>query len=300
MKKFYILALVTIFAMPMFAQRLTPEERANRDYSSWLPQAGDFSIGFGLDPISTFVGNMFNGNAGNSLGSLTGESLSIKGVNVPTISVMGSYMLSDKLAVRANIALKMGNSTTRSQVLDVTDPKGMMKVMDRMTNHNNSGSLSAGIEYRVGSNRPIQAVFGAGLLYGFDVSNVSYHYGNAYEKKYSNSLGYINVNAPDNSVKLTDARTVAKYNINGNHGFGAYGSIGVEWFVAPQVALGANVNLKLAYVWEGKAATKYEGWDTVSASVKKYKSVDEAYNSHFNFGTDNIGCNLYVAFYFHK
>ena len=51
MKKIISIMLVAALAMPMFAEKRTPEERANADYSAWLPQQGDFSIGFNLYDI---------------------------------------------------------------------------------------------------------------------------------------------------------------------------------------------------------------------------------------------------------
>ncbi|HCS87094.1 MAG TPA: hypothetical protein DIW30_01255, partial [Bacteroidales bacterium] len=78
--------------VPVFAAELDKkEQKVNRDYSEWLPAAGDWSLGFSLDPIASFVGNMFNGNTGNSLNNLAGESM----VN-NMVSIMGGYMITDQ------------------------------------------------------------------------------------------------------------------------------------------------------------------------------------------------------------
>ena len=42
---------------------------------------------------------------------------------------------------------------------------------------------------------------------------------------------------------LPSARPLSIHSADLIHAVGAYGSIGVEWFVAPKIALGANVNL---------------------------------------------------------
>ena len=81
MNKIAAAVLAVGLALPAFAQeqgsssgKETPAQRAERDYSSWLPSAGEFSIGFGLDPLSTWVGQLFNGhNTGNALGKLHGD-----------------------------------------------------------------------------------------------------------------------------------------------------------------------------------------------------------------------------------
>ena len=82
MNKIAAAVLAVGLALPAFAQeqggssngKETPAQRAERDYSSWLPSAGEFSIGFGLDPLTTWVGQLFNGhNSGNALGKLHGD-----------------------------------------------------------------------------------------------------------------------------------------------------------------------------------------------------------------------------------
>ena len=67
MKKILSIMLAAALAMPMFAEKQSIEERGNADYSSWLPQEGEFSIGFSVDPFANFLGKMFStgANPGN-------------------------------------------------------------------------------------------------------------------------------------------------------------------------------------------------------------------------------------------
>ena len=60
--KIFTLALSLLVATVAFADgadKPSPEERAKRDYTSWLPAQGDMSIGFSLDPVNTLLGTMF-------------------------------------------------------------------------------------------------------------------------------------------------------------------------------------------------------------------------------------------------
>ena len=100
MKKIILTAFSLLLTLGLFAQEapIQAEESAKSGDVSYLPEAGDFSIGFTIDPIATFVGNMFNGNTSNRLEPLHGE-----GLNNPCVSMMGKYLLQDNFAIKANI-----------------------------------------------------------------------------------------------------------------------------------------------------------------------------------------------------
>ena len=94
MKRLISMMLIAIFALPLLAEETVASEPAAKkvvkDYSEWLPKQGDASIGFSLDPLATFVGNMFNGNLSNGLGDLAGEPL-LDGITAaPMVSIMGT------------------------------------------------------------------------------------------------------------------------------------------------------------------------------------------------------------------
>lgn len=309
MKKVISILLAAVLAVPMFAQRPTPEERANADFSAWLPQEGDWSLGFGLDPIASFIGNMFNGTTWNGLNALQGESLADPVAMPRMASIMGSYMLTDKLAVRANIGLGIYGSTERQYVQDdaalFLNPYSTQDGLDVHKSLNLGASFSAGIEYRVGKRR-VQGVFGAGLTYGFwGISKDSYSYYNAITEANQAPSQQIyapaTITLPAKFNYLQNARLLENSaDLGHSHMVGIYGSAGVEWFVAPKIALGLNVNLLLDYQWTAARTQKWEGWNPVLAQRQEIIVHDKAPQDGFTFTTDNIGANLYVAFYFGK
>ena len=315
MKKFLGILLVASLAVPaMYAhEKETPEQRAAKDYSSWLPVQGDFSVGFSLNPIATYVGNMFSGYTGqNSLGDLTGEpmAMDIIGAN-PMASIMGSYMLTDKLGVKANVGMGISVKSENHYVLDdealFLDPLSQAKVVDKRKGSMAYGSIAVGVEYRVGKTRPVQGVFGAGVNYAFGSASYKFSYGNAITEM--NQKPTINEDASTSGFIVTPsytaaagympaARPVALKADNMIHLLGVYGSVGIEWFVAPKIALGANVNVGLYYEVNPATAYVYEGWNTMTLQVEEYTERVSPASHGFHFGTDNIGANLYVAFYF--
>ncbi len=315
MKKFLGILLVAALAVPAMSahEKETPEQRAAKDYSTWLPAQGDFSVGFSLDPIATYVGTMFGGyTSKNDLEDLAGEPLamSIIGAN-PMASIMGSYMLTDKLGIKANVGMGISVKSENHYVLDdealYLDPLSHAKVVDKRKGSMAYGSIAVGVEYRVGKTRPVQGVFGAGVNYAFGSVSYKYSYGNAITELNqtptistdASTSGFIV--APSYAAAagyMPNARPLSLTADNLIHLLGVYGSVGIEWFVAPKIALGANVNVGLYYEINPATAYLLEGWNTMTLQVENYTEKVTPASHGFHFGTDNIGANLYVAFYF--
>ena len=317
MKKILSIMLAAVLAVPMFAgEKPTPEERAKADYSAWLPEAGEWSLGFNLNPLAMFVGNLFNGSVGNTLNPMAGQSLGgnnpIAPLGAPNMaSIMGTYMATDKLAIRANIGLGIYAWNERAYVIDdaakFLNPYSTLEGLDKKHSSNYGASFSLGAEYRVGKTRPVQGVFGAGLTYGFwSVRSVEYSYYNAITDVNQNpSNGGLYVGAP-NAKFATDysfidnPRLLKDYTAQGTHILGLYASAGIEWFVAPKIALGVNVNVLLDYQWNPSRVEMWEGWNRFTQQRQEITIHDRAMQDGFTFSTNNIGANLYVAFYFGK
>lgn len=304
--KIFTMALSLLVATAAFADgadKPTPEDKAKKDYSSWLPAQGDMSVGFSLDPLATFAGNLFNGNLDNTLEDLAGEPLLYRQLPNSCVSIMGTYMLTNELALRANIgfgySLKQNNFFVQDDAAVAFDDLSNAKVIDQMNSQILSGSFSAGIEYRLGKRLPIQGVFGAGLSYACGMSKSTYAYGNAITQLNQNPSMNSEMPATEAVTKyLPNARLLSVQSSDMIHMVGVYGSVGIEWFVTPKVALGANVNLGIYYELNPSETYVYEGWNTITEQVDQHTELVAPASHGFHFGTDNIGASLYMAFYF--
>jgi hypothetical protein len=304
--KIFTMALSLLVATAAFADgadKPTPEDKGKKDYSSWLPAQGDMSVGFSLDPLATFAGNLFNGNLDNTLEDLAGEPLLYRQLPNSCVSIMGTYMLTNELALRANIgfgySLKQNNFFVQDDAALAFDDLSNAKVIDQMNSQILSGSFSAGIEYRLGKRLPIQGVFGAGLSYACGMSKSTYAYGNAITQLNQNPSMNSEMPATEAVTKyLPNARLLSVQSSDMIHMVGVYGSVGVEWFVTPKVALGANVNLGIYYELNPSETYVYEGWNTITEQVDQHTELVAPASHGFHFGTDNIGASLYMAFYF--
>ena len=316
MKRIAIAALAVAMAVPALAQeqggssngKETPAQRAERDYSAWLPSAGEFSIGFGLDPLSTWVGQLFNGTAGNTLGKLHGDPMT----STPNIGIMGSYQLSSQLGIKANIGFNNANKSAIEYVLDdaalFANPLSEAKVADHGVRKTKMMSFALGADYRIGGKHAVQAVLGAGLIYTRNSTFYKFAYGNAITEanQAPTSYNFGATSAPfDGEVDNTKtphgfmpaARMTEK--ASATNTFGVYGSVGVEWFFVPKVCLGANVNIQLTQERSARGYETWEGWNTSTQQLDEaHTDLGTAKSSTTTFATSHLGSNLYISFYF--
>lgn len=302
--KIFTLALSLLVATVAFADgadKPSPEERAKRDYTSWLPAQGDMSIGFSLDPVNTLLGTMFKDSEYTPSFDLTGDPLLNQELPNSLVSIMGTYMLTDNLGIRANLGfglfIKNYNAYAINDAAVMLDPLSNAKVIDQFGYKSFSGSFALGVEYRLGK-RAVQGVFGGGLNYACGTASMNYAYGNAITEMNQNPT----ISEPGLYQEvvpyLPSARPLSIHSADLIHKVGAYGSIGIEWFVAPKVALGANVNIGVYYEFNPARAEVYEGWNTITEAHTTHTELVAPASHGFQFGTDNIGANLYMAFYF--
>ena len=286
-------------------------------FKDFTPKAGDYSVGLSANPIVNFVGNMFNGTIGQGIGSVGGSVLAPSVSNMPyfpTVSIMGKYMLTDEIAARVNIGFMVNRVNDANYSIDdnalFLDPLSQAKVENGMRQSANGGSLSAGLEYRIGSDR-VQGVFSGSLMYSFSSTSQSFTYGNGItaenQKPTINSVGSIETEAGvarpswgNGYVALAgmpNARPL-EYSANGFHSIGLVGGVGIEWFLGSQLSLGAEVNLAMIYTSNPGVYAEFEGYNTLSGSVVEHTELLAPSSSQFTFGTQNVGGNLSLNFYF--
>lgn len=295
-------------AVPSFAG-----DKEQKDYSAYLPEAGDIALGLNLNPVTNFLGQMFNNSVNGSINNdqIGGSGLlwnqdvaTTEGFALPMVSIQGKYFLDDNIAVRANIGMVLNRQNRHEYVQDdaavAADPLSQDKVEDAYHASVTGGSLSAGIEYRMGKNHRFQGVFSGNLLYSFYTAKTTWDYGNGITEVNQtpsidgvvNTMGYVAMGTNIPSARVTKASADV------NHTIGLVGTVGIEYFVAPKIAIGAEVDLALLYSWRPSQTATYEGYNTLSGTVDEYINKVSPKSSDFVFGTQNIGGNLYLMFYF--
>ena len=163
MKKI-ILAAVAVFAFGSAnAQELDLKSKRGENF---LPEAGDWAVGFNADGVFSYVGNAFNGTDGN-------DAPSVGFQNAGTF--VGKKFITDKSAYRvvANFAVGSNSVTTGTEKLTFSEFK-----------------LAAGLgkEWRKGKTR-LQGFYGADAL--LNVSSAKFKETNTgYEKTTKDGLAF--------------------------------------------------------------------------------------------------------------
>lgn len=296
MKKYIAsLAIAAVAAAgTMVSAQEAPSCAAKKQY---LPEAGDWALGVDVVPLVKAIGGAFNSDEQVPVGGnpFTYDTQ----FPSPTVSVMGKYMLTDKWGIRVNLGVLVKAKNHRLYTADdlgnYLHPDSYAKVVDNEKTTRSGGSLMAGAEYRLGKRR-VQGVFGFGVLFGFSTNKTSYSYGNEiteFNRTPSTALSPATFSDVPAGYRLTEA-----YTDGPNFAVGAYASAGVEWFVAPKIALGADVNLNIYGIIASQGYVKSEGYNEAYRRVEERTDLVTPGDRSFNLGTDNVGGSLYMTFYF--
>lgn len=279
---------------------LWAEEKQQKQY---LPEEGDWALGIDVVPILKYIGNAFNGTDGsNGLDHVGGTPFTSghfgnQGL-MPTVSIMGKYMLTDEWAVRANVGLMISSANDKAYSPDdkalLTNPFSEAKVVDGARYDRNGMSMLLGAEYRKGARR-IQGVFGAGLLFAFQNSKETYSWGNALTEINQSPTSHAFANMPN---LPTGYRALKQNGAGSDFYLGLTGSAGIEWFVAPKIALGAEVNLSLYYIFGTQTYVESEGYNATLGKVETRTDLYAPGSNGIYFGTESLGGSLYMTFYF--
>ena len=274
---------------------------AQEEKKQYLPEAGDISISFSLNPVLRYVGNMFNNATDNTLGNLGGVPATSEiedwNANInPDVSIMGKYMLTDEIGLRANIGLITRHNKNNVYVRDdkavALNPFDESKLVDSRRTDNTGLTVMLGGEYRLGKRR-VQGVFGAGLIVGYKSTATTY--------TYANQITPINQNPTDgfNAKTSNDYKYRILTNKSGRDVItGLTCSAGIDWFVAPKIALGAEVNLTGYYLIGSQQYQISEGYNSSTKKVEQRTDLVSPGDNTWYIGTDNIGGSMYISFYF--
>lgn len=302
MKKSIILTAVLAFLCTALSAK---DGKEKKDVSEYLPEAGDFAISVSANPFINFVGNIFNNTVNQAIGTFGGDPYDAGGINQPAlaVSIAGKYMLTDELGLRVNLGWIHDANTLNRYVQDDAElennPLSGKKLTDSYITRESGGSFSAAIEYRVGKRR-VQGVFSAGLMYAFSYDRTKYTYGNAITEINQNPATAFPLLSAVDPVPdgFSSMRYLSKFSDSPSNYAGLILSAGIEWFVAPKVSIGGEVNISALYNWTKATYYTGEGFNTLSNAVETWTELESPSSHGFSFGTGNIGSNLSVTFYF--
>ncbi len=283
MKKRLLFVAAILTATATFAQ----DGLTSKKGEAYLPEAGDWSIGFDASSFTTYVGNLANGGSNGALNmgwmnNTVGQEIRMKMFKDETTA----YRL------RGRIGTSSTTNTVNGKYDADADPStaDVDYSVETKVSQGFSVVLGAGIEKRRGNTR-IQGYYGGevyfGLLGGQTTTTAD-----------SRAL------SDDYTGGATSEATARETENKGGSTFtlGLGGFIGVEWFFAPKVSLGAEYGygLGMRSTGEGEVTSEYWGIPTGStATTASLQTVTSkgASSSAFSFDTQLRG-NINLNFHF--
>jgi hypothetical protein len=260
MKKIFTIMCAFLLAISVSAQSWT--DRWTDD--SYLPEDGNWSIGFDATSSLNYFGNLFNSSAtAPTAGYVEGFEQTI----------YGKLMTSNVEAWRVRAGLNMHKAVDNEDVQDnsSSDPDAMV------TNKNSIGNTNInlwfGKEYRKGNTR-LQGVYGAEAGLGISSATEKNDYGNSAEY---GGTGMIE----DKSGM--------------NLGVMLRGFIGFEYFMMPRISIGGEYGWGFSYKSMGGGSTTNLSWDGATSNEN---TTDNANDSEIGFMNDNATGSLVLRMYF--
>ena len=241
MKKLLFIACLFSLGLTATAQEqpsATPTPLLNKKGHSILPETKDWSIGFDANFIIDYFGNLFNNSTSNPGGRpnyLTPNTIIVKYMKNPRTAWVGMVRI-------GNVATSI-SSPIIDQNSTVTPP---FLTTDTWKNDSLNVTLGAGFQKFRGRGR-LQGVYGASLAVSLGRLKDTYTYGNIIDDTHpvngdtssstynstnfgTGITGFSNING---TGRITEAKSGTFF------GLGVRGWLGIEYFVATKISLGA-------------------------------------------------------------
>jgi hypothetical protein len=297
--KITLVLVICSFAWMSQAQQVERKDKPG------LPKAGDIGLGIDLVPVLDYVGNIFNSTTNNSWGSFGGEPVLPVGLPVPTVSISGRYMLTDNIALRANVGMLGRTLSQQLYVRDdaafFNDPLSEAKITDTYKQSRSGMIVSLGSELRRGYHR-IQGYAGLSVIYGFEAMTDVYEYANAVteinQTPSRNNAAFFVTPAPVGIPYWTQTYVTGRYQDGNMQYVGLEGVVGVEYYITSYLSLGGEVSLYALQMFSSKSFQKQEGFNSLTNQVETRTELLSPSSRMFSYGTDNLGGKLYMMFYF--
>ena len=214
MKRIFTVLSAVMLTCSLSAQKWT--DRWTDD--SYLPESGNWSIGFDATSTLNYFGNLFNSGATAPTADYVSDF---------DQTIYGKLMTSDDEALRVRLGIKMYKEVDRTDVAD-GDPNADANatVVNKESVGETDINLWVGKEWRRGSSR-IQGVYGAEAGIGMESKTTTNEYGNPAQYGGTGPL------------KVRDGLDL---------GIGLRAFIGAEYFVLPSMSIGAEYGLSLIHI----------------------------------------------------
>lgn len=234
-----------------FAQDLTSKKG-----EPYLPEAGDWAIGFDAAPFLTYAGQLFGNAASNS-------SPAVNYVGNMPWGITGKMFKDEKTAYVGMLRIGMTTTTTENKVLDQTNTSTTPKyVVDEYKAADHNILLGAGMEWRRGKTR-LQGYYGGMVWLSLGGMKDTYTYGNVISATYLTPVS-TDWTMPTPQAGTAMGTRITENKPGGSFGFGVRGFIGAEYFILAKISIGAEYGWGIGLKSTGDGTMKTESFDVPS------------------------------------
>ena len=263
MKKIFTILSAVMLTCSLSAQTWT--DRWTDD--SYLPEEGNWSIGFDATSSLNYFGNLFNSGATAPTADYVSDF---------DQTIYGKLMTSDDEAWRVRVGIKMYKEINRTDVADVLavangDPDATVENKESVGE--TDINLWFGKEWRRGGAR-LQGIYGAEAGIGMESKTTKNEYGNS--AQYGGT----------GNIKVRDGMDL---------GIGLRAFIGAEYFVLPSMSIGAEYGWGFYYEFQGGGSTTTLSYVAGSDVETKTQNAND---NEIGFKNDNATGSLVLRLYF--
>jgi hypothetical protein len=275
-----------------------------------VPPAGSSAIGIVVNPVSGIRANsIFQAGdfIGNAIVAQAASPYQMFILADPMISFRYKYKINSTTAFRASLGFSGAKFNYKEFILDdithKVDPLSTDQVEDIIHFGMIGGGMNVGLEFSGGTGN-LRFTGGFGVVYSFGGGSMRFTYGNTMTEDNPaptvmpliDSLrgkGYFY------DINLANARPLERYNVGIEHAFGLSLDLGIEWFFAKNLSLGASVNLTpLIFAIQPETYTNFEGYSITDKSVMNFAKKISSGSNYLLYGTENIGLLISINYYF--
>lgn len=275
---------------------INAQELKSKKGENYLPEKGDWSIGFNPEGLFRYVGNIFNGTDNNNAPNVD---------FLKTGVIVGKKFITAKEALRAtvNLDINSGKIITPSYFRDTAIPNptpGESPILAppicktlTATNSNFNVTLGIGKEYRRGKTR-LQGFYGADVLLNIKSSKID------------SSTQYVKGFGDQSSYNRSDYTKSITHTSGLGIGFTVQGFMGAEYFLFPKISVAAQYNYGLSFRYQAlsKEIHKFtgvgiQGLPAASAAAAYYSDFTKQGPKDNSIGIGGVGVgSISMNFYF--
>ncbi len=259
-----------------------------------LPEQGDIAVAINAVPIFNFIGNMFNGTVGNTVG------WSYMSDWTNSNSIYLQYYLEENVSAR--VGFRFANNQAINQEFVVKDeapiPDPDVLVTDKLVTNNTNLNLNAHYLMHRGKGR-VQGYYGAGVAFMYQTNSKKYTYGNPITATFTSPETFDFDPNPGDPVlsdpNLTGTGRITEVKDIVSVGAGVQAVVGVEYFMAPKLSIGGEFGYGVMFVRNNGGTVTEERWNGLEVETEE---TVRANDGEINLDNTNFGGAIYLKFHF--